>query len=253
MILIKTPSQIDGIRASSKLAAATLKYTASFIKPGISTEFLNKKAHDYIIAHQAIPAPLNYGGFPKSICTSVNNVVCHGIPSEKEILRQGDIINIDITTIFDGYFGDTSATFPVGKISHEAQLLIDRTKTALNLAIKSVKADKYLNECVGKTIEDYVTPFTYTPVRDLGGHGVGLKFHEDPFVYHHYTPQNHILLKPGMIFTIEPMINASRNWHVYIDAKDGWTIRTDDDSLSAQFEHTILVTPNGSEILTVLP
>lgn len=250
MILIKTPEQIEGIRASSKLAAAALKYTASFIKPGISTEELNKKAHEYILAHNAIPAPLNYNGYPKSICTSVNNVVCHGIPSKKEILKEGDIINIDVTTILNGYFGDTSATYPVGKVKKATQLLIDRTKAAMDLAIKSVKAGKYLNECVGSVIEDYITPFGYSVVRDLGGHGVGLNFHEDPFIFHHYTSQNHILLKAGMIFTIEPMINASKNWHVYMDADDGWTIRTDDGSLSAQFEHTILVTPNGSEILT---
>lgn len=252
MILIKTPAQIDGIRASGKLAAATLKYTASFIKPGISTEELNKKAHDYIVAHNAIPAPLNYNGYPKSICTSINDVVCHGIPSKKEILKEGDIINLDVTTILNGYYGDTSATYPVGKVKKEVQQLIDRTKAAMDLAIKSVKAGKYLNDCVGRVIEDYVTKFGYSVVRDLGGHGVGLKFHEDPFVFHHYTPQNHILLKEGMTFTIEPMINASKNWHVYMDADDGWTIRTDDDSLSAQFEHTILVTPHGSEILTKL-
>jgi len=253
VILIKTPVQIKGIRASSQLAAATLKYAASFIKPGISTDFINEKAHDYIIAHQAIPAPLNYNGYPKSICTSINDVVCHGIPSKTEILREGDIVNIDITTILDGYYGDTSASYPVGKISQDARALIDRTKTAMDLAIKSVKADKYLNECVGMTIENYVSSFDYSPVRDLGGHGVGIKFHEDPFVFHHNTPRNHILLKAGMIFTIEPMINASQNWRVYMDADDGWTIRTRDGSLSAQFEHTILVTQNGSEILTVLP
>lgn len=252
MILIKTPEQIDGIRTSSKLAAATLKYTTSFIKPGVSTEELNKKAHEYILAHHAIPAPLNYNGFPKSLCTSINDVVCHGIPSKKEILKEGDIINLDVTTILNGYYGDTSATYPVGKVSKETQLLIDRTRSAMDLAIKSVKAGKYLNDCVGRVIEDYVTKFGYSVVRDLGGHGVGLKFHEDPFVFHHYTPQNHILLKEGMIFTIEPMINASKNWHVYMDADDGWTIRTDDGSLSAQFEHTILVTPHGSEILTKL-
>lgn len=250
MILIKTPSQIKGIRASSKLAAATLKYTASFIKPGVSTEFLNQKAHDYIIAHGAIPAPLNYGGFPKSICTSINNVVCHGIPSSKEILKEGDIINIDVTTILNDYFGDTSATYPVGKVNKEAKLLMDRTKASLDLAIKSVKAGKYLNDCVGRVIENYITPFNYSVVRDLGGHGVGLKFHEDPFVFHHYTPENHILLKSGMIFTIEPMINGSENWHVYQDKNDGWTIRTEDASLSAQFEHTILVTDSGAEVLT---
>lgn len=252
MILIKTPAQIDAIRASSKLAAATLKYTASFIKPGISTEFLNQKAHDYIIAHKAVPAPLNYGGFPKSICTSINNVVCHGIPSNKEILKEGDIINIDVTTILNGYFGDTSATYPVGKVSEAARLLIDRTKASMNIAIKSVKTGKYLNECVGKIIEDYVTKFNYSPVRDLGGHGVGLKFHEDPFVFHYNNPLNHILLKAGMVFTIEPMINATKNWHVYQDKKDGWTIRTQDGSLSAQFEHTILVTDSGAKVLTKL-
>ncbi len=250
MILIKTPIQIQGIRASSKLAAATLKHTASFIKVGISTEELNKIAHDYIISHGAIPAPLNYGGFPKSICTSINDVVCHGIPSKKEILKEGDIVNIDITTILNGYYGDTSASYPVGKTSKEAQFLIERTKNSLDLAIKSVKAGKYLNDCVGKVIENYITPFGYSVVRDLGGHGVGLKFHEDPFVFHHYTSQNHILLKAGMIFTIEPMINGSENWHVYQDKNDGWTIRTEDGSLSAQFEHTILVTDSGAEILT---
>lgn len=253
MILIKSPSQIEGIRASSRLAAATLKYTAAFIKPGVSTEFLNEKAHDYIIAHKAQPAPLNYNGFPKSICTSINDVVCHGIPSKNEILKDGDIINIDITTILGGYYGDTSATYPVGKISREAQLLIERTKSSMDLAIKSVKPNKYLNECVGEVIEDYVSRFGYSPVRDLGGHGVGIKFHEDPFVFHYNTPRNHILLKPGMIFTIEPMINASKDWRVYMDSEDGWTIRTRDGSLSAQFEHTVLVTKNGCEILTVLP
>ncbi len=253
MILIKNSAEIKGIRASSKLAAATLKYTASFIKADISTEILNQKAHEYIIHHGAIPAPLNYNGFPKSICTSINNVVCHGIPSKKEILKEGDIINIDITTILNGYYGDTSATYPVGKISKDTQLFIDRTKNAMNLAIKSVKPGKYLNECVGRVIENYITPFGYSIVRDLGGHGVGLKFHEDPFVFHYNSPQNHLLLKAGMIFTIEPMINASKEWRVYMDANDGWTIRTRDSSLSAQFEHTILVTPTGSEILTVLP
>ena len=253
MILIKTPEQIKGIRASSKLAAAALKYTASFIKAGISTDELNKLAHDYILSHNAIPAPLNYSGFPKSICTSVNDVVCHGIPSKKEILEEGDIINLDITTILNGYYGDTSATYPVGKISAGAKALIDRTKASLDLAIKSVKEGKYLNECVGKIIENYVTPFGYSVVRDLGGHGVGIKFHEDPFVFHFDTPRNHILLKAGMIFTIEPMINSSKSWRVYMDADDGWTIRTRDGSLSAQFEHTILVTTRGCEILTVLP
>jgi methionyl aminopeptidase len=252
VIIIKNTEQIAGIRASSHLAAETLKYTASFIASGISTQKLNDLAHDFIISHNATPAPLNYGGFPKSICTSVNNVVCHGIPSPKVILKEGDIINIDITTILNGYYGDTSATYPVGKVFQDTQKLIDRVQAALNLAIKSVKPGKYLNECVGQIIENYVAKFGYTPVRELGGHGVGLKFHEDPFVFHHDTPRNHILLKPGMIFTIEPMINASKNWQVDIDSADGWTVTTTDGALSCQFEHTILVTNNGSEILTSL-
>jgi methionyl aminopeptidase len=252
VIIIKTPPQIQGIRKSSKLAAATLEYLSKFIQPGICTEKLNTLAHQFITNHHAIPAPLNYGGFPKSICTSLNCVVCHGIPSTNEILKEGDIINLDITTILDGYFGDISATFPVGKITPTAQNLINRTQQALNLAITAIEPNKYLNESVGKVIEDFITPFSFSPVRELGGHGVGLKFHEDPFVFHFNSPQNHILLKPGMIFTVEPMINTSPNWRVNIDPVDGWTVRTTDGALSCQFEHTILVTDSGSEVLTKL-
>jgi methionyl aminopeptidase len=193
---------------------------------------------------------LNYNGFPKSICTSINNVVCHGIPSSKVILHDGDIINLDITTILDGYFGDTSATYPVGQISPQAKKLIKVTKTSLDLAINSLKPGKSLNECVGQVIAKYVSQFGFTPVHDLGGHGVGLEFHEDPFVFHHATPVDDVILKPGMVFTIEPMINASTDWHVVIDPKDGWTVRTRDGSLSAQFEHTVLITKTGHEILT---
>ncbi|HQI13124.1 MAG TPA: type I methionyl aminopeptidase [Candidatus Woesebacteria bacterium] len=250
MILIKSPQQIKGIRASSKLAAKVLDYTASFVKVGVSTEFLNQKAHEYIIKHGATPAPLNYNGFPKSICTSVNNVVCHGIPNSKQLLNNGDIINLDITTILNGYYGDTSATYAVGQVDKKTQQLIDITRNSMYLAIKSVKPGRYMNECVGQVIENYVTPFGYTPVRDLSGHGVGLKFHEDPYVFHFDHPSNHILLKPGMTFTIEPMINDSLDWRVIFDRKDGWTVYTRDNSLSAQFEHTILVTNSSAEILT---
>lgn len=251
MIIIKTPEQIEGIRQSSKLASETLRYLSAFVKPGISTEELNQLGHKYIIDHQAVPAPLNYNGYPKSVCTSINNVVCHGIPSTSQILKDGDIINLDVTTILNGYFGDTSATFGVGTISPLAQKLIDVTKTSLDMAINSLKPSKSLNSCVGKVIEEYVHKFGFTPVRDLGGHGVGLKFHEDPFVFHFNTSQGDIVLKEGMIFTIEPMINASMDWHVTLDPTDGWTIRTRDGSLSAQFEHTVLITDNGSEILTI--
>jgi methionyl aminopeptidase len=250
VVIIKTSKQIGEIRRSCILAAQTLKYLSGFIKPGVTTESLNQLAHDFILDYHAIPAPLNYGGFPKSICTSVNNVVCHGIPSDKVILQEGDIVNLDITTILNGYYGDTSATYPVGKISPQAKLLIKTTKTSLDMAIKSLKPGKSLNECVGRVIEKYVSGFGFTPIRELGGHGVGLKFHEDPFVFHHTTPQSDVILKPGMIFTIEPMINASLDWRVTVDVKDGWTVRTYDSSLSCQFEHTVLITPKGSEVLT---
>ena len=251
MIIIKNIEQINGIRRSGRLAAQTLQHLESYIKPGINTESLNQIAHQFIVSHGAIPASLNYQGFPKSICTSINNVVCHGIPSKKEVLKEGDIVNIDVTTILDGYYGDTSITYPVGKISEAATLLIKRTKKSLDLAIKSLKPGKRLNSCVGQVIQKYISPFGYSSVRDCGGHGVGLKFHEDPFVFHYQTKQSDTILKPGMIFTIEPMINASPDWRISVDRRDGWTIRTHDGSLSCQFEHTILITPSGSEILTL--
>ena len=208
-ILIKTPEQISGVRASSQLATQTLFKTAELVRPGVSTLILNDFAHQYIIDHHAVPAPLGYNGFPKSICTSVNDVVCHGIPNSSQILKNGDIINIDITTILNGYYGDVSATFGVGTISEKNQKLITRTQKSMDLAIFKLAPNKYLNDCIGATIEDYVAPFNYGIVRLLGGHGVGLKFHEEPFVYHYDTHQKDVLLRPGMIFTVEPMINAS--------------------------------------------
>ena len=251
MYIIKNQAQIEGIKKSSHLAAQTLKYLADFIAPGISTEKLNQLGHKFIIDHDAIPAPLNYGGFPKSICISINDVVCHGIPSPNQILREGDIINLDITTILNGYFGDVSASFPVGKISKTAASLIEVTKKSLDMAIKSLKPGKILNDCVGKIIQPFVEKYGFSVVKELGGHGVGIKFHEDPFVFHYDNPKEKIILKPGMIFTIEPMINASSDFRVTLDINDSWTIRTFDHSLSAQFEHTVLITNNGYEILTL--
>lgn len=251
MITIKTLEQIEGIKKSSKLAAETLRYLSQFVKPNISTEKLNQLGHQFIIDHGAIPAPLNYNGFPKSICTSINNVVCHGIPSPSELLKEGDIVNIDITTILNGYYGDVSASFPVGEISKIAQDLINTTKKALNKSIKCLKPGKVLNDCVGKIIEPMVKKKGYSVVHDLGGHGIGLSFHEDPFVYHFDTNQEKVILKERMIFTLEPMINASPNYQITLDRVDNWTIRTLDGSLSAQFEHTILITKNGCEILTL--
>ncbi|MFA6602391.1 MAG: type I methionyl aminopeptidase [Candidatus Shapirobacteria bacterium] len=252
MVIIKTPKQIEGIRLSSCLAAQTLAHTASYIRPGVSTATLNDIAHQFITSHDAIPAPLGYGGFPKSICVSINNVVCHGIPNPKTKLKVGDIVNLDITTILGGFYGDVSASYPVGVISTQAQKLIDVTRESLNRAIDAIKPGVKLNRAVGETIEKYVTSFGFTPVQELGGHGVGLKFHEDPFVFHYKNPQGDIRLKPGMIFTVEPMVNASDSWKVYVDSKDGWTVTTADGALSAQFEHTILVTPEGCEVLTQL-
>jgi methionyl aminopeptidase len=252
MIFIKNKQQIDGIRKSCQLASETLKHTSEFIKPGVSTQSLNDIAHQYIVSHNAVPAPLNYNGFPKSICTSVNNVVCHGIPSEKEILKNGDIINIDITTILDGYYGDVSATYPVGKIDAKATKLIDIVKKSLDKSISCLGPNKYLNDCVGKIIEPFVKKYGYSVVRELGGHGVGINFHEDPFVYHFDNNQKDVLLKPGMIFTVEPMINACLDWRIKLDKDDGWTIRSSTFCLSAQFEHTILITETGHEVLTAI-
>ena len=251
MITTKTSAQIEGIKKSSQLAAKTLKYLSTFVAPNISTQKLNDLAHQFIIDHGAIPAPLNYNGFPKSICTSINNVVCHGIPSPDQILRKGDIINLDITTILDGFYGDTSATFPVGKIDKSAQKLIDVVKESLSLSIKSLKPGKVLNDCVGKIIEPFIKKNGFSVVKELGGHGLGLKFHEDPFVFHFDIGRDDVVLKPGMVFTVEPMINGSINSDITIDKKDGWTVRTFDNSLSAQFEHTVVITNTGCKILTI--
>lgn len=252
MVTIKHLGEINAIRRSCELASNTLKFVSGFVNPGISTNRLNDIAHRYIIEHGGIPAPLNYNGFPKSICTSINNIVCHGIPSEDVKLKEGDIINIDITTILQGFYGDVSASYPVGKIDKQSKELLKVTKTALEKAINALKPGKYLNDCVGKIIEPYVKKAGFSVVRELGGHGVGLKFHEDPFVFHFNNPENDVLLKPGMVFTIEPMINASPDWRINLDKKDKWTITTKDGSRSAQFEHTVLITETGHEVLTTI-
>jgi len=249
-VIIKTKKQIEGIRKSCQLASQTLDYITPFVKEGISTEKINQLIHQFIIKHRAQPAPLNYKGFPKSVCTSLNDVVCHGIPSPKQILKSGDILNIDVTTILNGYYGDTSRMFIIGRVSKETKLLVRRTQKAMTMAIEKLAPGEYLNDCVGKTIESYVKKFGYSPVRDLCGHGVGIEFHEDPSVFFYDIKQKDILLKPGMVLTVEPMINASPSWQVTTDANDGWTIRTADGALSAQWEHTILITPKGHEILT---
>jgi len=247
-IIIKTPEQIEGIRRSSRLAAETLDYAAQFVKPGVHTEFIDQKIEEFIEEHNAVPATKGYNGFPKSSCISPNEIVCHGIPSENTMLKEGDILNIDITTILDGYYGDTSRMFTVGEISPQAEKLIEVTKHCLDLGIQQVKPGNQFGN-IGFVISRYAKAKGFSVVWEFCGHGVGLKFHEEPQVDHTSRRNKGAKMKPGMIFTIEPMINQGRAT-TSIDKEDGWTARTIDNKLSAQFEHTILVTETGFEVLT---
>ncbi len=247
-ILIKTAEQIDGIRKSSQLAGETLKYIEPFIKEGVSTEYLDSLIHQYMVERGAIPATLDYNGFPKSCCISLNEVVCHGIPSDKTILKNGDILNVDVTTILGGYFGDTSKMYTVGEVSEEALKLIRVTKQCLNLGIQQVFPGNYFGN-IGYFINRYATSQGFSVVYEFCGHGVGVEFHEEPQVDHAARKNSGPKMKPGMIFTIEPMINEGKP-RVKVDQHDGWTARTVDDNLSAQFEHTLLVTETGVEVLT---
>jgi len=247
-IIIKNLEQIDGIRKSSKLAGEALQFIGSYVKEGVNTEYLDNLIHEYIMDHGAVPAPLNYNGFPKSSCISPNNVICHGIPSKDIILKNGDIVNIDITTILNGYYGDTSKMFAIGEISEQAQNLLDTTKHCLNLGIQQVQPGNYFGN-IGFFINRYAQAKGYSVVYEFCGHGVGIDFHEEPQVDHIARKNSGAEMKPGMIFTIEPMINMGRP-KVIIDQHDGWTARTVDHKWSAQYEHTILVTKDGYEVLT---
>ena len=247
-IIIKTPEQIDGIRKSSKLAAQTLVYISEFVKEGVSTEFLNQKIDAYIRENGAIPATLGYGGYPKSCCISLNEVVCHGIPSEQTILKNGDILNIDVTTILNGYYGDTSRMYTVGEVSPLALELIEVTKHCMNLGIQQVKPGNQFGN-IGFAISKYAKAKGFSVVYEFCGHGVGVNFHEEPQVDHSSRRNTGPLMKPGMTFTIEPMINEGRPGTI-VDKNDGWTAVTVDKKLSAQFEHTILITEDGYEVLT---
>lgn len=247
-IIIKTPEQIDGIRRSSKLAGQTLEYIAEFVKEGVSTEYLDEKIEAYIRANGAIPATLGYSGYPKSCCISVNEVVCHGIPSENTILMNGDILNIDVTTIMDGYFGDTSKMFTIGEVPPRALELIEVTRHSLYLGIQQVKPGNQFGN-IGFAISKYVKSKGFSVVYEYCGHGVGIEFHEEPQVDHTSRRNTGSFMQPGMIFTIEPMINEGRPGTI-VDKNDKWTARTVDKKLSAQFEHTILITETGFEVLT---
>lgn len=247
-IIIKTPEQIEGIRKSSKLAGQTLEYIAQFVKEGVSTEFLNAKIDEYVREHGAIPATLGYGGYPKSCCISLNEVVCHGIPSENTVLKNGDILNIDVTTILNGYYGDTSKMFTVGEVSPVAMDLIEVTRHGLHLGIQQVKPGNVFGN-IGHAISKYVKAQGYSVVYEYCGHGVGIDFHEEPQIDHTSRRNTGSVMQAGMIFTIEPMINEGRPGTI-VDKNDKWTARTVDNKLSAQFEHTILVTSTGYEVLT---
>lgn len=247
-IIIKTPDQIEGIRKSSKLAANALVYISEFVKEGVSTEFLDQKIEAFVRSHGAIPATLGYNGYPKSSCISLNEVVCHGIPSPKTILKNGDILNIDVTTILNGYYGDTSKMYTVGEVSEEAKNLIEVTEHCINLGIQQVYPGNYFGN-IGFVIDRYARAQGYSVVYEFCGHGVGIHFHEAPQVDHAARRNTGPKMRPGMTFTIEPMINQGKAGTV-VDEKDGWTARTVDNKLSAQFEHTILVTETGFEILT---
>ncbi len=248
-ISIKTSEEIQKMRVAGRLAAEVLEMIAPYVKPGISTLELNDICHDYMVNHQkAIPAPLNYMGFPKSICTSVNHVVCHGIPNEKK-LKDGDIINVDVTVIKEGYHGDTSCMFTIGKVEPHAERLIRITQECLYLGIEQVKPGARLGD-IGAVIQNYAEKNHYSVVREYCGHGIGKIFHEPELqVLHYGTRGTGHVLKPGMTFTIEPMINAGKR-HIKL-LRDGWTVVTKDRRLSAQFEHTIAVTETGYEILTL--
>jgi methionyl aminopeptidase len=244
------PADFEGMRKAGRLAAEVLDFITPHVQPGVATEELDKLCHDYIVGHGAIPAPLNYKGFPKSICTSVNHVVCHGIPSEKK-LEEGDIVNIDVTVILGGWHGDTSRMYYAGeKIPLKAKLLVDATYEAMMRGIEAVRPGATLGD-IGHAIQTYAEGKRFSVVRDFCGHGIGKVFHTPPSVLHYGEAGAGPELKPGMFFTIEPMINAGK-WQTKI-LDDGWTAVTKDRSLSAQFEHTLAVTETGYEIFTLSP
>ena len=246
--LIKTPEQIEGIRRSGVVNTGVLDLVAQEIHAGMTTEEIDKLVYDYTVSHGAIPAPLNYEGFPKSVCTSVNEVVCHGIPNEFEVLEEGDIINVDVSTILDGYYSDASRMFVIGQTTPEKQKLVDVAKECLEIGMKAAQPFGFVGD-IGNAIEKHAKKNGFSIVRDLCGHGVGLEFHEDPEVEHFGRKGTGMLLVPGMVFTIEPMVNMG-DWRVFVDEEDGWTVVTEDELPSAQWEHTFVMTEHGLEILT---
>ncbi|MEW6445801.1 MAG: type I methionyl aminopeptidase [Pseudomonadota bacterium] len=249
-IIIKTPEDIEKMRIAGRLAAEVLDYLAPHVIAGVTTGELDRLAHDYMVNVQgSVPATLGYHGFPKSICTSINHQICHGIPGDK-VLKKGDIINIDVTVIKDGYFGDTSRMYEIGEVSILAKRLVRVTRECLEIGIEAVKPGVDLG-AIGHLIQIHAEKNGFSVVREYCGHGIGKAFHEEPQVLHYGQPGDGPMLEPGMTFTIEPMINAGKRHTKLLN--DGWTVVTKDHSLSAQWEHTLLVTDDGVEILTLSP
>ena len=246
--MIKTPEQIEKIKESGKINIAVLDYVAEHIKAGVTTQQIDDWVYEQTTSRGAIPAPLNYEGFPKSVCTSVNDQVCHGIPSEDVVLQEGDIINVDVSTIYHGYFSDSSRMFCIGEVSKEKKKLVDVTKECVELGLAQAKPWNHLGD-IADAINSHAQENGYSVVEEIGGHGVGLEFHEEPWVSYVTPKGSEMLLVPGMIFTIEPMINEGSP-DFFVDEDNGWTVYTEDDGLSAQIEYMVLITEDGCEVLS---
>lgn len=246
--LLKTSEQIEEIKKSAALNTAVLDHVAKHIKSGMSTSDIDKLVYDYTIAHGGIPAPLGYEGFPKSVCTSINNEICHGIPDENIILQDGDIINVDVSTILNGYYSDASRMFAIGEIPDHAKRLLRVTEECVERGLAAAKPWGYLGD-IADAINSHAKTNGYSVVEDIGGHGIGLEFHEEPFVSYVTQKGTEMVLVPGLMFTIEPMINEGSP-DFFIDEDNGWTVYTEDDGLSAQIEYMVLVTETGVEVLT---
>lgn len=246
--MVKTPRQIEAIAESAAVNTAVLDAVSALVRPGICTAEIDDLVYEVTSAHKALPAPLNYQGFPKSVCTSANNVICHGIPSKQHILQEGDIVNVDVSTVLNGYFSDASRMFCIGQVSPQAAKLVRVAKECLDKGFHAVKPGGFTGD-IAEAVQTHAEQNGFSVVREFGGHGVGVKFHEDPFISHVGRAGTGVLLAPGMIFTIEPMINEGSE-QLYIDEKDQWTVRTLDGKFSAQWEYTVLVTPDGAKILT---
>ena len=246
--LLKSPKDIEGIKESSKINMAVLDAVGNMIKAGISTQDIDDLVDKMTREMGGIPAPLNYDGFPKSVCTSINEVVCHGIPDPDRILQEGDIVNVDVSTIYKGYFSDSSRMYIIGETTPEKKKLVEVTKECVELGIKEVKPWRFLGD-MADVINRHAKENGYSIVVEIGGHGVGLEFHEEPFVSYITKPGTEMLMVPGMVFTIEPMVNMGSS-EIYTDEDDGWTVYTDDGLPSAQWEVTVLVTEDGCEVIT---